>query len=206
MIDNIKRGSFFTGRANRSGGASASAVLKGTWHVVARDKYGNIKWEDTLGHRDPITGEWVDHNLIVNQGLDHALDIVLSAGTQITTWYIALLGSSPSPVATWTYANTMSTANQEVTAYDEVNRVTWSDGGVSGQSVSNSASPATFTIDTNSTTVGGAALVSNNTKNDTAGGGAVMYAAGAFTAGNKLLDDNDTLDVTATYTAADDGA
>jgi hypothetical protein len=86
-----------------------------------------------------------------------------------------------------------------VTAYDEAARQTWTDGGVSSQSVSNSASPATFTISTDGTTVGGLFLTSVSTKGGTTG---TLYAAGAFSAGDKSLDDNDTLDVTATFTQA----
>jgi hypothetical protein len=68
---------------------------------------------------------------------------------------------------------------------------------VSGKSVSNSASAAVFTIDTNATTMGGCFLTSVSTKGGTTG---TLYAIGAFSAGDKVLDDNDTLTVTATFT------
>jgi hypothetical protein len=161
------------------------AMAFGRWDVVCRDRHGNVKWTD---HID---------NLIVNAGLDHLLDVALSAGTQITTWYIGLTDGTPTVAA----ADTMSSHAgwTEVTAYDEAARQTWTDGGVSSQSVSNSASPATFTISTDGTTVGGLFLTSVSTKGGTTG---TLYAAGAFSAGDKSLDDNDTLDVTATFTQA----
>lgn len=164
----------------------AGAAFKGVWHITCRDKSGKVKWKDKI------------ENLITNAGLDHALDATLSAGTQITTWYVGLTDSAPTVAA----GDTMSSHAgwSEVEAYDEAARVTWSNGGVSSQSVDNSASPAQFTIDTNSTTVGGAFLTSVNTKGGTTG---TLFAVGAFTAGDKSLDDNDTIDVTATYTAAD---
>jgi len=161
-------------------------AISGTWRFTARDPDGNVKWRDKV----PL-------NIVVNEGLDHLLDVGLSAATQITTWYLGLIDGTPTIAAGDTLGSHAGWA--EVTAYDEANRVTWSDGGVSGQSVDNSASPATFTISTNGTTIGGAFLASDNTKGGTTG---TLYAAGAFSAGDKTLDDGDTLDVTATFTAS----
>lgn len=160
--------------------------VDGKWDITCRDKHGRVKWRDTI------------ENLITNAGLDHALDIVLSAGTQVTTWYVGLTDGTPTAAA----GDTMSSHAgwTEVEAYDEAARPTWSDGGVSSQSVDNSGGTATFTISTNSTTVGGAFLVSVDTKGGTTG---VLFAVGAFSAGDKSLDDDDTLDVTAAFTAAD---
>ena len=162
-----------------------SSAVEGHWTFTARDPQGNIKWQEEI------------KNIVVNAGLDYLLDIGLSGGAQITTWYLGLTDGTPTVAAGDTMSSHAGWA--EVEAYDEASRVTWSDGGVSGQSVSNSASPATFTIDTNSTTIGGAFLTSVSTKGGTTG---TLYAAAAFTLGDKTLDDNDTLDVTATFTQA----
>lgn len=144
-------------------------------------------------------------NLVVNQGLDHLLGVELAGTPAATTsWFLALLKTTPTVVAGSTYQNFMGTANSEVTAYTSGTRLAWTAGTVSGQSVSNSGSPAVFTINANGTVIGGAALVSNSTKNDTTAG-RFMYAAGAFTAADKSLDNTDTLTVTATFTSADDG-
>lgn len=148
---------------------------------------GGERWSETY------------ENLVVNEGLDHLLDVVLSGGTQDTTWFGGLLAASPTPAAGWTATEIGS---NDFVNYDEAVLETWTDGGVSSQSVDNSGSPFQFTIDTNSSTVGGAFLIGTNTKATPAG---TVYAAGAFTGGNKSLDDNDTLDVTATFTSADDG-
>lgn len=136
-------------------------------------------------------------NIVVNQGLDHALDVTLSAGTQIATWFLGLTDGTPTVAAGDTPASHVGWA--EVTAYSETVRQTWLDAGVSAQSVSNSAAAATFTININGTIIGGAFLISVNTKAGTTG---TLYAAGAFTAGDKTLDNLDTIDVTATFTAA----
>lgn len=159
--------------------------MKGSWEFTCRDKHGNVKWKDTID------------NIVVNAGLNHILDVVLSAATQVTSWYIGLLSASPTVAA----ADTMASHSgwTEVTAYDEANRQAWSEGGVSGQSISNSGNEATFTISTDGTDIGGAFLTSNNTKGGSTG---TLYAAGAFSAGDKSLDDGDTLDVTCTATAA----
>ncbi len=174
------------GRGHSHRALLGAAVAMGQWVAVARDPRGRVKWVDTI-----------ECNIVVNEGLDHLLDVTLSGATQITTWYLGLTDGTPTVAG----ADTMSSHAGwvEVTAYDEANRVTWSDGGVSSQSVDNSASQARFTISANGTVIGGAFLVSNNTKGGSTG---TLYAAGAFTAADKDLDDDDTLDVTATFTQA----
>lgn len=57
---------------------------------------------------------------------------------------------------------------------------------------------AVFTISSNSTTIGGAFVTTNNTKGGSTG---TLYGGGAFSAGDKTIDDNDTLTVTVTLTA-----
>lgn len=163
--------------------AAMAAAFTGHWDVVCRDKDGHEKWRDTI------------ENIVVNEGLNYALDAALSGGTPDTTWFIGLMSATPTVAAGNTLASHAGWT--EVTAYSEVNRVAWVDGGVSSQSVSNAASPAIFTINADTTDVGGAFLAGVNT--GTAG---ILYAAGAFSAGNKSLDTSDTLEVTFTATAA----
>lgn len=147
----------------------------------------------------PLIEKWADviDNIVVNAGLNYLLDAGLSGGTQITSWYLSLLSATPTIAA----GNTMASHAgwTEVVAYDESTRVAFVDGGVASQTCSNSASPAVFTISTDGTDVGGAFLTSGSAKSGTSG---TLYAAGAFTAGNKSLDDGDTIDVTLTATAA----
>jgi len=162
--------------------------LRGHVKVRAFDKEGNLKWEDE------------DDNLVVNEGLNHLLDVTLSGATPITTWYIGLInGASPTLAA----ADTMSshsgwTPNQN---YSESVRQTWTEAGVSSQSISNTASPATFSINVNSQTIGGVFLTSSNTKGGTAGS---LYAEFAFGTA-KALDSGESIEVTYTFTMADDG-
>jgi hypothetical protein len=89
----------------------------------------------------------------------------------------------------------------EADEYSEANRQAFTPGSVASQSVDNSASKATFSINA-TVTVGGAFLTSSNTKNGTTG---TLFAGGAFSGGNRALINGDTLRVQATYTQADDG-
>lgn len=170
------------------GGARAEGRWKArAWNPVLHPKTGTRKgWEY-------LEREW--KNIVVNQGLDDLLDVTLSGGTQDTTWFVGLTDGTPTVAAADTLASHAGWV--EVTAFDETNRQAWTDGGVSGQSVSNTASPATFTINANGTTIGGAFLAGVNT--GTAGR---LYAAGAFTGGDIVLNDNAVLEVVATFTTA----
>lgn len=166
----------------------SKSKLLGVYDVVCRDPEGNIKWaERNL------------KNLITNVGLDYLLDAGLSGGTPITTWYIGLKNTG-SPAAGDTSASHAGwTENQN---YDEAARVTWSEGGVSSQSITNSGSVATFTINTNAQTIAGIFLISVNTKGGATG---TLFSVVDFSSA-KSADDNDTLEVTYTVSAADDGA
>lgn len=149
---------------------------------------GGMKWKEEY------------QNIIVNEGLDHVLDVLLSGGTQDTSWFVGLLAATPSPLAAWTATEI---ASNDFVAYDEATLQAFTDGGVLNQSVDNSASPATFTISADSSSIGGAYLIGTNAKGTPAG---TVYSAGAFTGGNKAADDDDSLEVTCTFTSADDGA
>lgn len=164
----------------------AGKQLRTHYHVVARDKFGNFKWEDEFD------------NLVVTAGLNDSLDKHLKGVAYTAEWYVGLTDGTP----TFAAGDTMDGAHAgwvEVEDYDELVRQTLTLGAVAAGSVDNSAAPAVFTIDTNSTVIGGAFIVSDDTKGGAVG---VLYGGGAFTAGDKSLDDDDTLTVTVTLTAA----
>lgn len=185
MNDTQKMGDAFGARVKRAPGLASDFGIQGRWAITCRDKNGDVKWSDII------------ENLVTNAGLDYLLDAGLSGGSQITSWYVGLTDGTPTAAA----GDTMSSHGgwTEVTAYDESTREAWTDGGVSGQSVSNSGNAAQFTISTNGTTIGGAFLASDSTKGGSSG---TLYAIGAFSAGDKSLDDGDTLDITAAFTAS----
>jgi len=175
----------FIKRVRRFFGLNVGVQLGTHYHVEAYDPEGNPKWADDFD------------NLVVNAGLDDALDKHLKGSAYTAAWYVGLTDGTPTPAAADTMASHAGWA--EVTAYDETVRQTLTLGAVSGQSVNNTGTEATFTISTNGTVIGGAFVTTDDVKGGTTG---TLYGVGAFTAGDKTLDDNDTLKVTVTCTAA----
>lgn len=183
-----------------SRGLAAGALAGGEWivqcHSPAPIAVNGPQFKRVLRWEEII------HNLIVNEGLEHILDVIFKGGTQVDPWYVGLLASSPTVLNAWTA--TEVGANDFVN-YDEATLQELVDGAISGtttKSLDNSASKAVFTISTNGSTIGGAFLISTSTKATPAG---TVYAAGAFSGGDKSADDDDTISVTATFTQTDDG-
>lgn len=172
--------------AEIKGQPRAGVRLKGQWRVVCRRPDGTIRWVEEAP------------NLIVNAGLDHILDAVLSAATQITTWYIGLKNAGSGAAGDTMASHAGWTENQN---YSEANRVQWQEGGVSGQSIDNSGNVASFSINANGQTIAGMFLTSDNTKGGTTG---TLFSVTDFSS-SKSADSGDTLEVTYTVSAADDG-
>lgn len=128
-------------------------------------------------------------NVVPTEGLNATLDIMLDAGTQITSWYIAPFESDTTPATTTTYATPVFT---EATLYDEATRGLFDPSAASGGVLSSVGSKASFTWSTTKT-IYGAALVGGgaaaSTKGDTAGGGTVFSAA-RFAASDEVEDDD----------------
>jgi len=167
--------------------AKAKTRFGGVFKVWCYDKDGKLKWYDEA------------ENLVVNAGLQHILDVTFTGATQVSTWYVGLTDGTPTVAA----ADTMSSHSgwTEVTAYSESTRPEY-DETRSGQSLSNSSSKASFSINATAT-VGGAFLTSNNTKGGTTG---TLMCAAAFSGGDKSLSSGDTLNVQYDFSAADDGS
>lgn len=132
---------------------------------------------------------------IVNEGLNYVLGVTFSDDTQDATHYIGLkstgsvaAGDTLASHAGWT----------EITDYTG-DRKAWTEGGASSQSISNSGNAAAFAIN-GTCNVYGAFLCVPAT-----GSAQELVAAVDFTT-NRSLADGDTLNVTYTLTAADDGA
>jgi len=155
------------------------------YKVECYDKHGNLKWVDEFD------------NLVVDEGLNDNLDKYFKGSNYTAAFYVGITGSSPSPSA----SDTMSSHAgwSEVTAYSESSRPTLTLGTVSNKSVDNSANKAQFTINADNTTIGGAFVTTDSTKGGTTG---TLYGVGAFSAGDKTLDNGDILQVTITLTAS----
>ena len=165
--------------------------LKGRFQLECRDKNGKLKWTEDI------------HNIITNEGLDHILNVILHGTSAIATWYCVMSETNTAPAAGLTYAVPSFT---ELQAYDEATRPAYVEAAASGQSITNSANKAVFTIN-DTKTLYGAALVGGgtdgNTKGDTAGGGTLLCYA-LFSSSRAVVND-DVVNLTYTLGAADDG-
>jgi hypothetical protein len=172
------------------GFAADSASAKGVYKIQCHDKDGNLKWEDEAP------------NLVVNVGLQDMNAKYFTGSAYTAAWYIGLYGAGASntPAA----GDTMSSHAgwTEVVAYSQATRpaCTFGTPTTANPSVAtNSASPATFSINA-TTTVGGAFLTSNSTKSGTTG---TLYSAADFSApGDRAVTNGDTLSVTYTLSLA----
>ncbi len=122
-----------------------------------------------------IIDAWDTPNLVTNEGLNHILGVEFNGATQIGTWYVGLFEGNYTPVATVTAA-TITAAATESTAYDETTRVAYVEAAPASQSITNSASKATFTINATKT-IYGAFLVSASAKSATSG---TLFSAARF--------------------------
>jgi hypothetical protein len=172
------------------GSAAESASAKGVYKVQCHDAQGNLKWEADAP------------NLVVNGGLQDMNAKYFTGSSYTAAWYLGLYGAAASnnPAA----GDTMSSHAgwTEVVAYSQATRpaCTFGTPTTANPSVAtNSASPATFSIN-GTTTVGGAFLTSNNTKSGTTG---TLYSAADFSSpGDRSVVSGDTLSVTYTLSLA----
>ncbi len=157
--------------------------------VQCLDADGNLKWEERI------------HNLVTNQGLSHVIQTIFTGqDTAIGTWYCGLKGTG-APAATDAAASLPTVGNwTEYEDYSEANRQTLTLANESGQATNNSASPASFTIASPAGDVYGVFVVDSNNRG-AASGATVLYGVGDFAAA-KVVDPNDTLNVTVTLSAA----
>ena len=160
--------------------------LKGKFTVRCYDKQRRLKWEEVI------------ENLVVNQGLNLALNILLGATAKISNLYIGLIrddgytgivaGDTMASHAGWEEADEYSEATRQVITF----------AAASGQSI---ASDTTADFSINGTeTMKGAFLSDNNTKS---GGTGNLFSAGLFSEGNQAVGSGDTIKVSYTLTAAD---
>jgi hypothetical protein len=171
----------------RTVGMGDNAGAAGVYHIECVGPDGKVKW----------TAECP--NLVVNQGLQDMNAKYFTGTTYSATWYIGLYGSGSTnnPVAGDTAAS--HAGFTEVTPYSNATRpaCTFGTPSTANPSVAtNSASPASYTINATST-VGGAFLISNSTKGGSTG---VLFSASDFTSpGDRSVASGDTLNVTYTF-------
>ncbi len=155
--------------------------VKTHYEIECVGKDGKVKWVEEFD------------NIVVTAGLNKLLDAAFKTGLTTPAWYVFLKNTGTPDAAdtmgshaTWTENVTFSNAT----------RPAFTPGTISGGSVSNTASKASFNIN-GSTTIYGAGICDNNTVSGTSG---TLYGVGDFVSSKSVVD-GDTLNVTATLTA-----
>lgn len=173
--------------------------IEGHYHVVCRDKDGNLKWEESFP------------NLVVAAGKQLMLDTLLR-GTSYTVVgpFLGLTKVSLTPAATDTMTTLVTTNAGEFTNYTvggsavrgtAVFAASSSSGTTPSNVTTSSATAITYTITGAGGTVYGCFLVTGsgavNTQSSTAG---TLYSEGNFTTA-KVTTAGDTVSVTYSTTA-----
>jgi len=129
-----------------------------------------------------------DSNIVVTEGMNHMLDVVLHGTTAVGTWYFALYAANYTPVATLTAA-TFASATTEINSATEgygTSRIAFVEAAAASGSTNNTASKAAFTFVTaTSKTVWGAGLLSSSTGGGTSG---TLLSAAKFSAARTLYN------------------
>lgn len=189
MFNQEKSKAVDTVNTGLSMGTGAASAVKGggVFTVECRDAQGNLKWEAKK------------HNLVVNVGLQDMNAKYFLGSSYTATWYLGLYGAAASnnPAA----SDTMSSHAgwTEETGYSQSTRPACSFGSATAADpsvITNSGSPATFSINATAT-IGGAFLTSDNTKGGTSG---ILFSAADFgSPGDRSVVSGDTLTVTYTF-------
>lgn len=159
-----------------------SANATGVYTATCHDVNGNLKWSDTYS------------NLVLTAGKNNLLDNFLTGSAYTAAWYLGLVDGTTTPTynaadtaashAGWTENVTYSNAARPTPAWN------------SAAAGSKATTATAFNIN-GTATIAGTFLANVSTKSGTTG---VIYSAGSFTGGNKIVAAGDTLNVT--YTAA----
>lgn len=160
---------------------NAGVRVGGVFRIKCFDKHGNLKWIDEA------------KNLVPDAAINDLISVWLAGGTQDTTWFIGLKEAG-TPAAADTLASHASWSENSDYSGD---RKAWTLGSVSAKSVSNSASPASFTFTADSLTIAGCFICSVAT-----GTTGLLVCAADFSAARSGIMTNDVLEVTYTFTGA----
>ena len=165
-------------------GAKDGMRAGGVFTVTCHDKDGNLKWEEA------------NPNLVVNQGLQDMNTKYFSGVTYTAAWFIGLV-TGPGSGTTFAASDTLaSKAWTENTSYSGNRKAaTFGTATTADPSViSNSASPAQFTMN-GTTTIAGAFLCSVAT-----GTSGILFSASDFQSpGDRAVVNGDVLNVTYTF-------
>jgi hypothetical protein len=182
-MENFDATDLAIGGVGRSSGSAEETKAGGIYTAICYDKDGNIKWTDTYT------------NLVTTAGKNDLLDKYLAGSAYTATWYLGLISLTSyttGPAASDTAAT--HTGWVEDQNYSNATRVAPSFGAASAGSKASTATA--FNINA-TTTIKGTFLTTLNTKGGTTG---ILYSAGLFSGGDKIVANQDTLNVTYTAT------
>jgi hypothetical protein len=148
MIETAQSVDAVAASVTRQSGSLEKALAGGVFTITCYDKDGNLKWEDSA------------KNLVVNQGLKDMNDKYFSGSGYTAAWYLGLI-TGPSSGTSFVAGDTLAIHGgwTEDTNYSGNRKaVTFGAATTADPSViSNSASPAQFTMN-GTTTIAGAFL------------------------------------------------
>jgi hypothetical protein len=166
-------------------GYSESTRAGGVFHVECFDKDGNLKWKTS------------EHNLVVNEGLQDMNTQYFKGSTYTAAFFLGLI-TGPGSGTTFAAADTLaSKAWTEYTDYSGARKaVTFGTATAADPSViSNSASPASFSISGAGGVIAGAFLCTVSS-----GTSGVLFSESDFQSpGDRTVVSGDTLNVTYTF-------
>ena len=171
-------------------GSTERVGAGGVFTVTCHGSDGQFKWSDSF------------HNLVVNEGLQDMNSKYFKGSGYTAAWYLGLV-TGPGSGTTYAAGNTLATHAgwTENTAYTTTGgagvraAVTFGTATTADPSViANTASPSVFTMTSNAQTIAGAFLASSSS-----GTSGVLFSAGDFTGGDKVVDSGDSLSVTYSF-------
>jgi hypothetical protein len=174
------------GNVQRTKGLGLGTKHQHIFDFVCHDKNGKLKWTDKIWNKVPL------------EGIDEMLNKFYAGSSYTAAHYVGLAGTSP----TFADADTMSSHDgwEEVEDYDNIaTRASLTMGTAADQSIDNSDNLAVFVINDDSIVIGGAFITTGSAIGGTSG---ILLGGGAFSAGDKTLDNDDVLSITVTATGA----
>jgi hypothetical protein len=174
-------------RLDLSGLTPSMLAVGGTFHVECFDRHGRRRWVDSA------------KNAVTSAGLDSLLSIYFNNGTPIAIFYVGLVDNAG--FTSFNAADTLASHGgwAENTSYTGT-RQAWGNGASSGQSVTN-ATPLSFAMTPSigsPATIRGLLLASHTSSNSSS---FLLFSTAAFSQGNQVVNNGDTLKVTYTVAA-----
>ena len=185
-IEKTNIGDTCSASVDRGASYEESMSLHGTYEVVCHDKFGGIKWVDVIG------------NLVTTVGKDSTMDTMLG-NVAVGAVVMGLKGTGTALVTDTQASHTWLEVGLANLPTYSGNRPTPTFSAAAA-GVKATSTPVVFTMTGSGTiagcfiNLGGSATIDNTT--------GVLFSAGDFTAGSKIVTSGDTLSVSYSATAA----